>query len=456
MVLFMDNCAEFLECLFACWAAGLVAVPVNSKLHPREVADIARDCGARLMIATRSVAGNIDTLAPEPRHSDNIICTDEKSYRLLSKADPIACQIRKPEDFAWIFYTSGTTGRPKGATLTHRNLLSMAYCYYADVAFLDERDTAVHAAPLSHGSGLCAVSHMLRGGHQLVLPGFDTSSVFDAIGAYPNVSMFAAPTMVTRLVASGEAHIADTRNFKTLYYGGGPMYVSDLKEALSVFGPKLFQLYGQGESPMTIAGLSQRAHADIHHPRYIERLGSCGLARTGVSFKIVDGEDRELPVGEAGEIITRSDCVMTGYWRNEQATAETLRNGWLHTGDIGSVDADGYLTLRDRSKDMIISGGTNIYPREVEEVLLAHPAVVECAVVGRAHPDWGEEVVAFVVPRPDVSVEPSELDRLCLDQIARFKRPKHYLFVECLPKNNYGKVLKTVLRERLREEQEAP
>jgi long-chain acyl-CoA synthetase len=163
-----------------------------------------------------------------------------------------------------------------------------------------------------------------------------------------------------------------------------------------------------------------------------------------VEVRVVDGEDRDLPPGEVGEILTRSDCVMAGYWRNAEATAQTLRGGWLHTGDLGSLDAAGYLTIRDRSKDMIISGGSNIYPREVEEVLLRHPAVAECSVIGRPHAEWGEEVVAFVVRRGAVTAP--ELDALCLAHIARFKRPRDYRFVDSLPKNNYGKVLKTELR----------
>ena len=176
------------------------------------------------------------------------------------------------------------------------------------------------------------------------------------------------------------------------------------------------------------------------------------MPRTGVLVKVVDDDDRELPAGEVGEVLTKSDCVMQGYWGNPEATAETLRGGWLHTGDLGSFDEDGFLTLRDRSKDMIISGGSNIYPREIEEVLLRHPDLVEVSVVGRPHREWGEEVVAFVVTRPGAGVAADVLDRLCLAHIARFKRPRHYRFVDALPKNNYGKVLKTELRRELRED----
>jgi long-chain acyl-CoA synthetase len=231
------------------------------------------------------------------------------------------------------------------------------------------------------------------------------------------------------------------------------MYVADLERALALFGPKLYQLYGQGESPMTITGLDKAMHADKGHPRYQARLASAGVARTGVAVKIVGEDGRELPNGEVGEIVTRSDCVMKGYWKNPDANARALRDGWLWTGDLGAMDADGLLTLKDRSKDMIISGGSNIYPREIEDVLLAHAGVLEAAVVSRPHAEWGEEVVAYVVKRVGADdVTGPALDRLCLDNIARFKRPKGYRFVEALPKNNYGKILKTELRELLKRE----
>jgi acyl-CoA synthetase (AMP-forming)/AMP-acid ligase II len=205
---------------------------------------------------------------------------------------------------------------------------------------------------------------------------------------------------------------------------------------------------------MTITGLDKAAHAQYARAGLDERLASTGVARTGVAVKIVGDDGREVPHGEVGEIVTASDCVMKGYWNNPEANAKALREGWLWTGDLGSMDAGGFVTIKDRSKDMIISGGTNIYPREIEEVLLAHPGVLEAAVVGRPHVDWGEEVVAFVVARPGIAVDAPALDRLCLDNIARFKRPKGYRFVETLPKNNYGKILKTDLRDVLKLERQ--
>jgi long-chain acyl-CoA synthetase len=220
------------------------------------------------------------------------------------------------------------------------------------------------------------------------------------------------------------------------------MYAADAGQALDRFGPRLAQIYGLGESPMTITTLSRQDIADREHPGWQARLASAGRPYACAEVVVADADDRPLPSGEAGEILCRGPMVMAGYWRNEEASAETLKGGWLHTGDIGTFDPDGYLTLKDRSKDLIISGGSNIYPREVEEVLLRHPGVREASVIGRPDAEWGEVVVAYVVGAAGAP----ELDGLCLDAIARFKRPKDYVFVDSLPKNNYGKILKTELR----------
>jgi acyl-CoA synthetase (AMP-forming)/AMP-acid ligase II len=227
------------------------------------------------------------------------------------------------------------------------------------------------------------------------------------------------------------------------------MYVADIEEAVAVMGPRFVQIYGQGESPMTITALSRALVADRSHPRWRERLGSVGVAQSCVEVRVGDENGRSLPTGETGEVLVRGAPVMLGYWRNPEATAKTIRDGWLWTGDMGSLDDDGFLTLKDRSKDVIISGGSNIYPREVEEVLLLHPAISEVSVVGRPSKEWGEDVIAFVVAKPGMTVETPDLDRHCREHIARFKRPKSYIFESELPKNNYGKVLKTALRARL-------
>jgi long-chain acyl-CoA synthetase len=227
------------------------------------------------------------------------------------------------------------------------------------------------------------------------------------------------------------------------------MYSADIARALRVMGPRFVQIYGQGETPMVGTALSRAQLSDMGHPRYRERRASVGVAQTPVQLRVADEHGVDLPVGEIGEVLIKGDSVMAGYWRNPEATAVTIRNGWLFTGDVGCLDAEGFLTLKDRSKDLIISGGSNIYPREVEEVLLTARGVVEVAVVGAPDAEWGEIVVAFVVVQFGASVSTAMLDQHCLDHIARFKRPKRYVLVDSLPKNNYGKVLKTELRMQL-------
>ena len=445
----MENCAEYLPLLFGIWRAGMAAVPINAKLHPKELAWILENSEASLNVASPEMADKMSAQAGVSWPTT--IVTGSADWRALLKGEPVAEMHGAPDDEAWLFYTSGTTGRPKGAVLTHRNIVFATHAYYADIDFVDERDCYIHAAPMSHGAGFYGLAHVAKGSHTIVHDGFEPERVLDCFAKLQNVSMFAAPTMVVRLLNSPRAG-GDTRGLKTISYGGAPMYVADLKRGLELFGPKFYQLFGQGEAPMTITGLTKAMHADAGHPRYEERLGSAGIARTGCAFRIAGEDGRDLPAGEVGEIITKSDCVMKGYWNNPEANAKSLREGWLWTGDLGSVDASGFLTLKDRSKDLIISGGSNIYPREIEEVLLTHKAVLECAVVSRPHADWGEEVIAYVVKRPGQEVSAQELDALCLDNIARFKRPKGYRFAPSLPKNNYGKILKTELRETLTKE----
>jgi long-chain acyl-CoA synthetase len=430
-----------------------VAVPINAKLHAEEVAYILQHSGARACFATARLAELAGSLQPRLPDLEVVIAADEAEYADLFHGDVLAMESRAPDAPAWLFYTSGTTGRPKGAMLTHRNLLAMACSYFIDVDTIAPGDCILHPAPLSHGSGMYVLPHLAAAALQVVPAsgGFDPEEIFALIACHPGASFFAAPTMVRRLTLHPSA--GATRNLKTIVYGGGPMYTEDCKHALEVFGDKLVQIYGQGESPMTITALSKAHHADRAHPRYAERLASAGIAHTVVEVAVADADDRVLPAGETGEVLVRGETVMAGYWRDPDATAAALRGGWLHTGDLGALDDDGFLTLKDRSKDLIISGGSNIYPREVEEVLLRHEAVAEVSVVGQPDRDWGEIVAAFVVREAgqDVSTDnlTDSLDALCLQSLARFKRPKRYVFIDALPKNNYGKVLKTELRRML-------
>lgn len=443
----MKNCPAYVEALFACWHAGLVCVPVNAKLHAKEIGYILQNSGARLVLTEPDMAGIAEEAAQAAAVQD-VLVAGGRAYERLAAAEPLPPADTGPDALAWLFYTSGTTGRPKGAMLSHRNLMAMSLGYLAEVDPTTPADCLLHPAPMSHGSGLYILPHVLAGAAQVVPEsgGFDPDEIAALLRVHAGASFFAAPTMVTRLVSAGTLGETERANLRTIVYGGGPMYVEDARRALNAFGPRLAQIYGQGESPMTITVLPRHLLARREDSAAEARLASVGYAQAVVEVRIADEGDAPLPPGVVGEILVRGDTVMSGYWQNPQATEETLRNGWLHTGDLGSMDADGFVTLKDRSKDVIISGGTNIYPREVEEVLLLHERIAEVAVVGRRHPDWGEEVVAVVAPVPGAQVTPQELDTLCLRHVARFKRPKDYIFLTALPKNSYGKILKTDLR----------
>ena len=445
----MGNHVRYLEIIYAAWWAGLAVVPVNAKLHPREVEFILQDSRAAVLFTSDTMAAQLQALPAVLPHLRATFTPDTPAYDACQEAPAIEAGHRQPDDLAWLFYTSGTTGRPKGVMQTHRNLQAMTACYFEDVDSVGPEDAIVYAAPMSHGAGLYNLAFM-AGAARHVVPvsgGFDPQELVDLSQSVGQLCMFAAPTMVKRLVGHIQATGSPAKGFKTIIYGGGPMYVQDIRTALQVMGPRFVQIYGQGESPMTITALSRSDLADSSHPRWLSRLGSVGTAQTQVEVRVVNEQGLALPTGETGEIVVRGDPVMAGYWGNPQATARALRDGWLWTGDLGALDDEGFLTLKDRSRDVIISGGSNIYPREVEEVLLRHPGVREVSVIGQTDAEWGETVVAFVVG----DVTPADLDALCMEHIARFKRPKHYRFVDALPKNNYGKVLKTELRERLKQ-----
>ncbi|KGF70698.1 AMP-dependent synthetase [Hoeflea sp. BAL378] len=445
VAIFMKNSPSYLELLYGIWFCGAVAVPINAKLHAREAAFILADSQSRVVFVAGE--GELSPLLPPgcALHDLDRQPAFEPGGETL--AAPVA---RRGDDLAWLFYTSGTTGKPKGVMLSNANLHAMTYAYFVDVDDVLEEDAAVYAAPLSHGAGLYNFMHVLRGARHVVPAsgGFDAAELCALAPRLGNVTMFAAPTMIHRLLATARQTGYAGEGLRTIVYGGGPMYLADIEAATEQFGARFVQIYGQGESPMTLTALPRGDIVDRTHPRWRERLASVGRAQSCVSIRVVGPDGADRPAGEIGEIIAAGSPVMQGYWNNSDATAQTLRDGWLWTGDMGSLDEDGYLTLRDRSKDVIISGGTNIYPREVEEALLTHPGVAEVSVIGRPSAEWGEEVVAVVVPAGPQAPTEAELDAHCRSQIAGFKRPKAYVFEAELPKNNYGKVLKTELRAR--------
>lgn len=444
VAIFMKNCPDYLIVQYGIWYAGAVAVPINAKLHGAEAAWIIENAAAGVAFASSGQAQGL-------RDAGTAALVVDVTAQAF-QAQPIGPVPRDAEDTCWLFYTSGTTGRPKGVMINNRMLVVMSLAYLTDVDQVTARDAALYAAPMSHGAGIYNIVHVLEGARH-VCPasgGFDEAEIFDLARHHGRIHMFAAPTMVKRLTQAAKATGETGQGLRSIVYGGGPMYVADIVQAVDHFGPIFIQIYGQGEAPMAVTSLRRDEVADRSHPRWRERLASVGRPQSIVEVRIGDANGHPLPPGETGEIMVRGDLAMPGYWQNPQATAKTLVDGWLRTGDMGFLDQDGYLTLQDRSKDLIISGGTNIYPREIEEVLLTHPDVAEVSVVGRPNAEWGEDVVAFVVLSPGAGLNPAALDAHCLSQIARFKRPKAYFTLPDLPKNNYGKVLKTTLRDLLK------
>ena len=440
------NCPEYLELLLAVWQAGAVAVPVNARLHAREAAALLQDAQVRVCFAGADLAGDLAPLLPGPLP---LLVLGEAEERATTAAEPVEPVPRSGSDDAWIFYTSGTTGRPKGARLSHGNLLAMAGAYYADVALVGPEDSFVHVVALSHASGLFALPFLARGATQ-VLPvsgGFEAAELLDLVASRRRSSFFVPPVLLRRLTAAVETRSqAPVDRLSTVLVGAAPVLADDLRRGVAALGPRIWNGYGQGESPCTITAMAPEAvAAALTDP---EQLGSVGPARWATRVRVVDPDDRPVPTGHVGEVVVDGPTVMTGYLGLPEATAETLRGGWLHTGDLGRLDDRGRLTLVDRVKDVVITGGYNVYPREVEDVLLLDEAVADAAVVGVPDPEWGERLVAFLVPAPGARPDLAALDARCLDLIARHKRPREYVVVESLPRNPAGKVQKTALRER--------
>jgi len=463
----LANAPELLETMFACFKAGYGFVPLNAKFRPDEVSYHLQDSGAAALVvdaAGGDVAVQADTgdtaliAVGDPRDG---FAEYESLVQGATGRGSVAVDVDR-DDVAWLFYTSGTTGRPKGAILTHGVLDFVTASWLADLTPMDERSVTLHAAPLTHGAGFHALATTARGAHHVLTPAgsFDPAGILALMRSAGVTCTWLVPTQIVMLTDHLAGRRADLPGLRHIVYGGAAFAPADLKVALEVFGPRLVQLYGQGETPMTATVLPPEDHASALAGDRSERLASAGFARPGMDVRIHDGDDRELPAGEVGEVVVRGPAVMTGYWQRPAETAAALRHGWLHTGDLGRMDERGYVYLLDRAKDMIISGGSNVYAVEVEAVLTEHPAVREVAVVGVPDRTWGELVVAVVVPeeradQPDrpLAVASPELtgqwEAHCREQLATYKRPRRYVLLDALPRNAYGKVPKRVLREQL-------
>ncbi|MGH3893594.1 MAG: class I adenylate-forming enzyme family protein [Rhodococcus qingshengii] len=453
----LHNSPPVLETIFGCLAAGLVVVPMNARLHAKEMAYIVGSSGAKALIHgaafTESINANFSEFGDALIERFEVGGTGaiESYASLLDSTAPLRAPVDVvADDASWLFYTSGTTGRPKGATWTHRTGRVVAMNYLADVYPIEHDDVVLHAAPLSHGSGIVALPTIARGAANLILDAlsFSPELLFETVekNRVSHIA-FLAPTQIVSILEKFDPDKHDMSTVKAVCYGGAPIYLEHLKAAVKAFGPIFAQIYGQGEAPITVTGLTRAMHAEFAATDD-PRLGSAGIARTDVEVRVVNDKGEAVNPGDPGEIIARGDVVMRGYWNNPEATATALRDGWLYTGDVGTFDDNGYLYLLDRTKDMIVSGGNNVYPREVEEVLITHPAVSQVVVLGIPDNYWGEAVHAVVVREAGHEIESADLIAYCAESLAGYKKPKAVEFVDSLPVSAYGKVLRREVRDR--------
>ena len=450
----LANSPHILEVIFGCFAAGLIVVPVNARLHVKEIAYIVGNSGAKVLVHgpeyQDGIAGNADLFQGVTRFCTDVADGAQQYDALLNRDNALAAGIdAAPEDLCWLFYTSGTTGKPKGAMWSHRMVRCVIMNYLADLHNIQPCEVVLHCAPMSHGSGIVALPAIARGAVNAITDtaSFEIDSLLATVERLKVSHIaFMAPTQIVKMLEDFEPGKYDISSLQAICYGGAPIYVDQLKKAMATFGSIFVQLYGQGESPITITGMSRSMHQallDADDPR----IGSAGQIRTDVEAHCVDQDDNRLPNGEAGEIVARGDVVMPGYWNNEEATKEALRGGWLHTGDIGYFDDRGFLFLLDRAKDMVISGGNNVYPREVEEVIILHPKVANCVVFGIPDAYWGEAVHAVVVAKDGETLTAKEIIDFCGEHMAGYKKPKAVDFVDALPVSGYGKILRREVRD---------
>jgi len=455
----LKNCCEFIEIDFALSKTGIVRVPLNARLTGSEHEYMLNDSGSNTLIFGEEFSETVQAIKPNLKTVKEFILVSEGftkgsvldalNYEDLIKNSPPDEPIGEigEEDLHTLFYTSGTTGKPKGAMLTQRSWANVAINLILDYGPVTEEDVILNLQPLSHGAGFFVLPFFIKGATNVLVPEFKPSLIFETIEREKVTVLKLVPTMLYQLMESPDKTRYDLSSLHSIIYGGSPIAVPRLTEAIQFFGGKLAQLYGQAEAPMCISTLSRRDHIHTGPDEVVKRLSSAGKPCVNVEVKVVDENGRELPPGEVGEVIVRGYHLMKGYWNLPEATAEVLRDGWVYTGDLGYFDSNGYIFLVDRKRDVIISGAFNIYPKEIEDVIVTHPMVKEVAVIGVPDEKWGEAVKAMVVPKEGKRLTEEEVIDYCRDRMASFKKPKTVDVVEELPRNPYGKILKTALRE---------
>ena len=458
-----NNLAMF-ESGWAAFRMGCVWVPTNFRLTPPEVAWLGQSSGAVAMIAEDVFAPHVQAVrAASPALRQVLwigtppaaVDDGDHAYEALVQqhlgAPPAEATVAA-DDPLWFFYTSGTTGKPKAAVLTHGQMAFVVANHLADlIPGTDERDVSIAVAPLSHGAGIHALLNVARGAATVLLAGekLDPAEVWALVQQHRVSNLFTVPTIVKMLVEHPAVDEVDHASLRFVIYAGAPMYRADQRLALRKLGPVLVQYFGLGEVTGCITVLPAHLHsADDDHPN--ANIGVCGRPRTGMEVAILDADGQRVSAGTLGEICVRGPAVFAGYHDNPEATAKALRGGWFHTGDLGRLDARGMLSITGRESDMYISGGSNVYPRECEDLLLEHPGVAEVAVLGVPDRHWGEIGVAVLVRRPGVpQVDEAALLAFLDGRLARYRWPRQFVFWDALPKSGYGKIVKKDIRQQL-------
>jgi long-chain acyl-CoA synthetase len=452
----MNNSIESAASLFAVPRAGLTYVSLNARHSPREHVEVLNDSEADALIADEAFLDLLEpVLSSVPGLKQVIVVGASRpgwlTYDELTadqSADPPEVEIDEDEDIERLQYTSGTTGRPKGVIWTFRT----GYNVMANVLMnLDQpigpSDVNLNSGPLTHAAGLMMMTYYSRGATNIILPRFDEHQILETIEKERVTSLLLVPTMLYRLLQVPDLKSFNLKSVRRIWYGTAPMAVEKLTEAIRVFGNVFRQNYGMSEIAQPITFLGPEDHVIDGSEVQARRLSSAGRPAMGVEISVAGEDGTPVKPGEIGEILIRSNKLMKGYWKSPQETAEAFKDGWFHSRDMATVDEDGYIYIMDRKSDMIISGGFNIYPREVEEVIMAHPGVAEAAVISVPDDIWGEAVKAMVVLKNGVHLTETDIIEHCKKNLASYKKPTSVDFIREIPKNPYGKVNRRTLKE---------
>lgn len=442
-------------CTLGLWRAGFAWIPINARNEREENFFVLDSFDAEIVFFQEEFSPDIEAIRERLPKVKLWICIDSGAGGVMSLDRFVQGEPATPpavnydmDDVIAISPTGGTTGRPKGVMNTHRTLQTFVANYMIGVTYNGhEKPVNLAAAPMTHTAGVVSLPCTARGGTVVVLTRPDPKAMFEAIVRYRVTELFLPPTVIYRLLEIPGIETLDFSSFKYILYGAAPMSVEKLKQAIQLFGPVMAGGYGQTECFASISMFRPESHFSGSGLASDTRLSSVGHPSPLVTVRILDDNNQPLPAGSCGEICVRGDLVMKGYYKEPEKTAETIIDGWLHTGDIGYLDAEGFLYITDRKKDMIISGGFNVYPSEVEQIIWGHPAVQDCAVIGVPDQQWGEAVKAVVELKPGMIASDEELIVFCREQLGGVKTPKSIDFVESLPRSPVGKVLKKDLRE---------